>query len=90
MTNSTPPRKNAASNWSSLDMDVRLVRRLEKVEGIDQSLSEVWGVTAESRQPPLRCRGRRSPPEAPLGDVWERAKVVGYFFKMQAYYPGDC
>ena len=72
-----------------LDLDVRLVRNLDKVKTLDQPLSEVWGVTAESRDHLYDAVVVDLPAAMPTGDVFERAKVVGYFFKLQGYEPGN-
>ncbi len=72
-----------------LDLDVRLVRNLDKVKDLDQPLSEVWGVTAESRDHLYDAVVVDLPAAMPTGDVFEKAKVVGYFFKLQGYEPGN-
>jgi hypothetical protein len=70
-----------------LDLDVRSVRPVDKVKGIDQPLSEVWGITAESGDHLYDVVVVDRPAAMPTGDVFEGAKVVGYFFKMQGYVP---
>ena len=70
-----------------LNLDARSLRTVDKVQEIDEPLSEVWGVTSESGDHLYDVVVVDRPPGMPIGDIFEGAKVVGYFFKMQGYVP---
>ena len=53
-------------------------------------LYELWGWTDEAKAWMYCCITPELPPGLPTeGDVAERVEITGYFFKMQAYQPGD-
>lgn len=53
-------------------------------------LYELWGWTDEAKAFMYCCITPELPPGLPSqGDVAERVEITGYFFKMQAYQPGD-
>ena len=61
----------------------------ENVAGVTK-LYELWGWTDEAKAWMYCCITPELPPGLPTsGDVAERIEVTGYFFKMQAYQPGD-
>lgn len=52
------------------------------------NLHEVWGFTTESRNWLYEAVVVDPPKQLPTGpSVWEKVRVVGYFFKLQAYQP---
>ena len=68
-----------------LNLEVRLVQKIEKVKGIDEQLYEIWGATPESGNRLYDVIVIDQPPNMPVGEVSASAKVVGYFFHIQAY-----
>lgn len=53
-------------------------------------LYELWGWTDEAKAHMYCCITPELPPGLPTeGDIAERVELTGYFFKMQAYQPGD-
>ena len=72
-----------------LDLDVRQVTPWEeKVQGVDEQLTEVYGVLPESGNRIFVAVVIDWPPDMPVGNVWGKARIAGYFFKMQGYEPG--
>ncbi|MGN6137184.1 MAG: hypothetical protein ACTHOU_22085 [Aureliella sp.] len=78
---------------------VHLVLNLRRILPIDihieneagvKRIYELWGWTDEAKAFMYCCITPELPPGLPSeGDVDERIEVTGYFFKMQAYQPGD-
>ena len=77
---------------------VHLALNLRRVLEIDikneneagvKKLYELWGWTDEAKAWMYCCIAPELPPEVALGDVQQRIELTGYFFKMQAYQPGD-
>ena len=72
-----------------LDLNVRLVRKCDVKGPGGEQLSEVWGYTEESGNHLYAVTVIDLPKEMPVGTrVYETAKVVGYFLKVQGYEPG--
>ena len=71
-----------------LDLNVRLVRRCD-IKGPDgEVLHEVWGFSADSGDHLYDAVVIDLPKEMRVGErVFEKAKIVGYFFKLQGYEP---
>jgi hypothetical protein len=69
----------------ALDLNVRRVRDIGKnTDGV--SLTEVWGFSSESGSRLYEAVVVDFPPDMPKGArVVEKAKFVGYFFKLQGY-----
>ena len=71
------------------DLDVRLIRDWSDLTGPGgERLYEVWGMRSDSGNRLYDAMVIDLPKEMRVGKVWEKAKVVGYFFKVQAYEPG--
>ena len=72
-----------------LDLTVRKVTPCEeKIEGLPDQLTEVCGVMPESGNRIFVAVVIDWPPNAPTGLIWGKAKIAGYFFKLQGYEPG--
>ena len=72
------------------DLDVRLIREWSDLTGPGgERLYEVWGMRSDSGNRLYDAMVIDLPKEMHVGKVWEKAKVVGYFLKLQAYEPGD-
>jgi hypothetical protein len=71
-----------------LDLNVRLVRKCDILGPNGEELSELWGYTDESGDHLYDAVVLDRPKDIPLGKVFEKAKVFGYFFKLQGYEPG--
>jgi hypothetical protein len=52
-------------------------------------LYEIWGPTAETKSWMYCCVVPELPPGVREGDIDEVVELTGYFFKLQAYQPGD-
>jgi len=75
-----------------LDLNVRRVLRqpaaADNLAGVKE-VYELIGATTESQAWLYMVITPKIPPEMPVGpDVYERARVDGYFLKLQGYYPG--
>lgn len=67
----------------TLDLEIR---RILSYEDQGRTLYEVWGWTRETQGWPYVAVVLDLPPGTPIGpDVETRARVVGYFFKLQGY-----
>jgi hypothetical protein len=63
--------------------------KFENEAGVKQ-LYELWGWTDEAKAHMYCCITPELPPGFPTsGDVAQRIELTGYFFKLQAYQPGD-
>ena len=72
------------------DLDVRLIREWNDLTGPGgERLYEVWGMRSDSGNRLYDAMVIDLPKELHVGKVWEKAKVVGYFLKLQGYEPGD-
>lgn len=77
---------NRRGRIAVLDLNIRRILKVdEPVEG--HTLYEVWGFTTESQAWLYNAVVIDLPPGMPTGpNVEERARLVGYFFKLQGYH----
>lgn len=77
----------------ALDLNVRRVLKYEEdAQGnrLEEKLYEVWGFTTESKAWLYEVVAVDVPKGMPIGpNVTERARVVGYFYKLQAYHQAN-
>ncbi len=72
-----------------LELNARIVRKYDEPEMFDFPLHEVWGFTRDSGAWLYNAIVVDLPEGMPVGvRVSEQVRVVGYFFKLQGYYPG--